>query len=213
MRFSLQALALFVCLAGLGVAVFVLQTKNAALAQELLDLQLTVGLVDTSPGIDHYRLTQTGDGTVDGCTGSATYLLRVENYSEYLLEVTHYHANGSKVMRFDLEDPIVSISFIPDAPLNNLFISSLQTNNTTTFHATRFDVGTLIRHSDHGASGAEIEDENIILSLFFGPPGFQIPFGNKEFNWYRPITITKSNRLCDDCNIEAISFCLVQRSN
>lgn len=213
MRFSLQTLAFIVCLTGLGLAVFVLQSKNFALAQELLDLQRSVGLVDFSPGEDHYRLTTTGDGTIDGCAGSQTYLLRVENFSEYQIEVTHYRANNSKVMRFDLQDPIVTIDFIHDAPLNNLFICSLQTSNVTTFHSARFDVDTLLRHSFHGVSGAEIDEENVIISLFFGPEGFQIPFGKNEFHWYRPITLAKSNTLCDACNIEAISFRLVPRSN
>lgn len=211
MKLSLQTLALFICLAGLGAALFVSQSKNAALREELLGLRQSLGLVDFSAEQDKYSLADTGDETVQDCTDSPTYLLRVENHQNYQIEVKHYGSGKRKIMRFDIGDPIVAISFFPNAPLDNLFIRSTKTHNLNTFHSVKIDAGALIKHSNHGVFGDEIGD-NIILSLFFGPEGFQIPFGQEEFNWRHGITVAKSKRLCDACNIETVTFRLVKRS-
>lgn len=200
------------CIAGLAIALCVSQVKNAALNNDIQRLQKSLGLVDYSPDKDEYKLSDTGDDTVSECLGSPTYLLRVENYEKYLIEVTHYSGNRSKVMKFDIADPIVAISFFPTGQPNNLFIRSTVAHDLNTFHSVKLNVGTLIKHSKYDVNGSQIGD-NIILSLFFGPEGFQIPFGSQEFDWQQPITASKMKRLCDACNIESVTFRLVKRSD
>ena len=209
MKFTLRTIALTVALVALALALILTRIENVDLKSKVRGLRESIGFRTYYSGIDEYRLSETGDGTSLEYASSPTYLLRVENFKEYQIEVTHYMANTANAMQFDIADPLIAISYFPDAKANNFFIRGT-TQNSNTFHSAKIGAGPMILHSNHGRFGDEINEEQVILSIFLGP-GNSIPFGKKEFQWHHVITQKKVERLCDACNLENISIRLIRR--
>jgi hypothetical protein len=212
MKFSLRQLAIMVLLVALVLGLVVSSQHIRSLEARNEELRAAAGFNLPLGAENVYTLRQVGFESEPGSPIYGSWLLRVDHYKDYNLEISHFAPNKPvRTDKCELYEPLMAVSFVPSTLKKYFLVQPTRVIGKSDF---RFEVDVpdqVWPNSVTTPDWPEISDRPILYFMFSEPNSEGGPEANEPNESLMARNPQAMTDLCNRHNVHMVVLRLVKR--